>query len=207
MLWTPSSKLAQRGSEVSLVQACHLLEEGAGLVDETLVLAHPDAGGVHRQSAAEVGVLGTDSDPAEAPAAGRVFVEHQPVLPGPLLRPERRAAVSVHLEDQAVRVAGGDPGDLDDPDRVLEPGGESGVVVILDCFVLIADGRVAMPDDGPERDRPFGDGGGEPAPLTSTMSPARNSARYAAWLPMSASAPVPGAPLNRQLIGPCGSLA
>ena len=69
MLWTPSENEAQRGSEADLVESGDLLQEGAGLVDETVVLAETDTGGVHRQTAGDVRVVRSDDHPAVAVGA------------------------------------------------------------------------------------------------------------------------------------------
>jgi hypothetical protein len=58
--------LGERGVARELVAAGDLVEEGAGLVDEAVVVAGPDPGGVHGQAAGDVGVPDTDDDPSEA---------------------------------------------------------------------------------------------------------------------------------------------
>jgi hypothetical protein len=45
------------------------------------------------------------------------------------------------------------------------------------------------------------------APDTDTIGPQRNWPASMTWAPMSASAPEPGPPLNRQVSGPRGSQA
>ena len=76
MLRTPSSKVAQRGSDF-LAEAGDLLEERAGLVAEGVVLAESDAGRVHGQAAGDVGVSGAEDDLAVAVLVGRAVVEEQ----------------------------------------------------------------------------------------------------------------------------------
>ena len=66
MLCTPSSKVAQRGSDDCLVDAGDLFEERPGLVGEGVVLAEADAGGVHGEAAGQVGVFGAEDDLAVA---------------------------------------------------------------------------------------------------------------------------------------------
>ena len=146
---------------VGLVDPGHLLQEGAGLVDEALVLAQPDAGGVHRQPAADVGVVGAEDDPPVAPLGRRPLGEHQLELGGPLLLPRRGTPVTEDLEGQPVRVAGGDPGDLHHPHPVVERGAEAGVVVVLHRLVGVADRGPAVTGHRSERSRPLRDGGGE----------------------------------------------
>ena len=75
------------------------------------------------------------------------LVEHQLELRRTLLLPGGGAAVTEHLQRQPVGMTRGDPRDLDDPDTVLELGGESGVVVVLDrSYVsLTARGRARRP--------------------------------------------------------------
>ena len=48
------------------VEAGDLVEEGAGLVDEAVVVAGADPGGVHGQAAGDVGVLDADDDAPES---------------------------------------------------------------------------------------------------------------------------------------------
>ena len=196
MLWTPSENEAQRGRESASRDAGDLLQERAGLVGETVILTGTDAGGIHRQTAGHVRVVGSDDHaPVAVGAGGTALVQDQLELRRTLLRPGCGALVPEHLQLESVRMAGGDPGHLDDAGAVGEGGTERGVVVVLDRLVGVADLDLAVPDDPPRAtgrsvmavvNRP---------PLTSVMSPARNSARYAVWLPMSARAPEPGAPL------------
>ena len=111
-----------------------LLQEGAGLVDETFVLTEADTGCVHRQTAGDIRVVRTDDHAAETAV---------PVGPSfsiswnsrrTLLLPLRGALVAEHLQREPVGVAGGDSGDLDDADAVVEAGAEAGVVVVLDSL-------------------------------------------------------------------------
>ena len=158
--------LGERGTArqgVRLVEAGDLLQEGAGLVDETVVLTETDAGGVHRQTAGDVRVVGSDDHaPVAVGAGGTALVQHQLELGRTLLRPGGRALVPEHLQLESVRMTGGDPGHLDDAGAVGERGTERGVVVVLHRLVGVADLDLAVPDDRPQGHRTLGDGGGEP---------------------------------------------
>ena len=126
MLWTPSSKEAQRGSESASSRPGHLLQEGAGLVGEAVVLAEAHARRVHRQAAGDVRVVRADDHAAEAAAPGRALVQHQVELRRSLLRPLRGTLVAEDLDGQAVRDGRrrpGTPGPTPTPlaNRALKP--------------------------------------------------------------------------------------
>ncbi len=110
------------GQRVRLVDAGDLLQEGARLEDEAVVLAKADARCVHRQPAGEVRVVRPDDHPPVTARAGGALVQHELELRGTLLLPLRGAFVAEDLERETVRVAGGDAGDLHDADAVLETG-------------------------------------------------------------------------------------
>ena len=110
------------GEGVGLVDARHLLQEGARLEDEAIVLANARARRVHRQPAGEIRVVWTDDHLAVATRAGWTFVQHEQEFTGTFLLPLRGAVVAEDLECQAVRVAGGDAGDLHHADAALQLG-------------------------------------------------------------------------------------
>ena len=151
------------GEPVGLVDAGDLLEEGAGLVHEAVVLADTHARGVHRKSAREVRVIRPDDHPAVAAARCRVVVVDHLEFGGSLLFPACGSAVTEDLQEQAVRMSRGDPRHLDDADALGELGAEAGVVVVLDRFVAVAHRRLAVPDDRAQRHRPLLDRSDEPA--------------------------------------------
>ena len=95
--------------------------------------------------------------------AGGTLVQHELELRRTLLLPLRGALVPEDLEREAVRVAGGDAGDLHDTDALLESGAEAGVVVVLDRFVGVAHRGLPMADDSAEWHRALRDRGRESA--------------------------------------------
>ena len=99
-LCRPSANEALRGSSS---QPGDLVEEGAGLVDEAVVVPGADAGRVHGQAAGDVGVVDADDDPAEA--VGRRARRSRPRTPRAAHVERHRAALAEHLELQGVRVA------------------------------------------------------------------------------------------------------
>ena len=135
---------------------CDLFEEGAGLVDERVVLAESDAGGVHGHAAGQVGMLRAEDDLPVAGGAG-VAVQVEPDLTVAVLVEPGGAVLAEHLEVQPVGVAGGDPGDLQRARAIRETGVVGGVVVVGDGLVGVADLGVVVPHDGTQRQRPLGD--------------------------------------------------
>jgi hypothetical protein len=96
--------VGERGVAGQLVAAGDLVEEGAGLVDEAVVVAGADARGVHRQAAGDVGVVDADDDAAEAVGAGGDLE-----LTRAAHVERHRAALAEDLELERVRVTARDP--------------------------------------------------------------------------------------------------
>ena len=94
-----------------------------------------------------------EDDLAVAVLVAGAVVEEQLDLGRAALVEPGGAVLAEHLEDQAVGVPGGDPGDLEAAGAVLELGGEGGVVVVLDGLVGVADRGVVVAHDGAQRQR------------------------------------------------------
>ena len=181
-------------------QPGHLLEERPGLVGEGIVLTEADAGRVHRQPAGHIGVLGTEDDLAVA-VPGGVVAQEQADLGRPALVERRRAVLAEHLEHQAVRVAGSDPGHLEGAAAVGELDGEGRVVVVLDRLQDVGDRDVVVTHDRAEGQRTRADHRVEPAAAhlpDVTAEELGHVAQVAADVGQRAG---PGPPLYRQLIG------
>ena len=148
MLCTPSSKRGAAGQGLLFAEAGDLFEERAGLVAERVVLAEADFGGVHGQAAGDVGVARAEDDLAVAVLVAGAVVEEQLDFGGAALVELGGTVLAEHLEDEAVGVAGGDPGDLEAAGAVFELCVERGVVVVLDGFEGVADRSVVVAHDG-----------------------------------------------------------
>ena len=149
------------GQRGCLVDAGDLFEERPGLVGEGVVLAEPDARGVHRQATGQVRVLRPEDDLPVTGLRGLALAQEQLDLGRPTLIEAGGAVLAEHLEDQAVGVPGGDPGHLDGTRAVLERRGERGVVVVGDGFEHVADLGVIVAHHGAQRQRALVDHGAE----------------------------------------------
>ena len=183
--------VAEGGIAGDLVVAGDLVEEGAGLVDETVVVAGADTGGVHRQTAGDVGMVDADDDPAVAGRVGGSDLELPARLTSKARAPRSQNTSNLSVFGWPV----GDPGDVEIAGGAIgEANREAGPVVVLDGLEGVADCDLGVADDMAEGQRPLRDHGGQRAPVTSATGPQRNSAVSVRWLPRSASAPDPGPP-------------
>ena len=98
-------------------------------------------------------MFGAEDDLPVAVLGGRAVVEEQLDLGRAALVEAGGAVLAEHLEDQAVGVPGGDPGDLETAGAVREFGRERRVVVVVDGLVLVADLGVIVAHDGAQRQR------------------------------------------------------
>src|SRR3954449_10136296 len=83
---------------VRLINAGDLLEEGACLEDEAIILANAYTRRIHRQTAGEIRVVWTNDHPAVAARTGRTFVQHELEFTGAFLLPLRGALVTENLK-------------------------------------------------------------------------------------------------------------
>ena len=120
------------GKTLALRYLRDLLEEGPGLVRESVVLAETDARGVHRQTAGDVRVFRAENDLPIAVLRRLAPTEEQLNLGWAALIEGGGAIFAEHLEGQTVRVSGGDPGHLQGADPGGESGRERGVVIVGD---------------------------------------------------------------------------
>jgi hypothetical protein len=154
--------LGERGVARELVAAGDLVEEGAGLVDEAVVVAGPDSGGVHGQAAGDVGVLDADDDPSEAVRLARQPAADDRELTGTADVEGEGTLLAEDLELQGVRVAVGNAGDAEVAGRpVGEAHREARPVVVHDRLALVADLDVGMPDNVSQRQRSLRDDVGQ----------------------------------------------
>ena len=163
MLCTPSSNEALRGSESASSMPATSSRKARAWKTKPVVMPNAHARRIHRQAAGEVRVVRTDDHATITARSGRALVQHELELRGTLLLPLCGAVVAEDLERQAIRMAGGDTGDLHHTDGVLELGAEAGVVVVLDRLIGVAHCGLPMADDGAEWHRPLRDGSRESA--------------------------------------------
>ena len=148
-----------------LVAARDLVEERARLVDEAVVVAGADPGGVHGQAARDVRVVHADDHPPEAVAGTGQPAGGDLELAAAAHVERQRAALAEHLELQRVRVAERDARDGEVAGSAArEARGEAGPVVVLDGLALVTHLDVRVPDNGAQRHRPGRDGGGQRRP-------------------------------------------
>ena len=115
----PRRPASKPGSGPEVADAGDLVQERAGLVGEQVRDTVPDAAGVHRQPAADVGVLGADQHPPRAAEVAAHVVGGDLELAGAVQVPGRRALGGEQFEAQSVGQVVRDPRRRERADRAV----------------------------------------------------------------------------------------